>query len=174
MSRNGQTLNNSPPLQQINSRPFWKISGRTSDVTHTCSCDVCLTVAHIWQINIQTWVVLLDFFGIGTSPKKKYRLDKATEETFSWDQRFDVRLEVYRFLFHMRWVARDRNAVYVCDFAGQQVSLCVASALVHCSGGCSAVFLVLQRFGQNRKCSLQNFKTALPVSTYVTTDCKHT
>ena len=43
------------------------------------------------QVNPQTWVVLLDFFGIGTSPKKTYRLDAETEETFSWDKRMDVR-----------------------------------------------------------------------------------
>ncbi|XP_076807510.1 intermembrane lipid transfer protein VPS13D-like [Clavelina lepadiformis] len=43
------------------------------------------------KVNPQTWVVLLDFFGIGTSPKKTYRLDAETEETFSWDKRMDVR-----------------------------------------------------------------------------------
>nr|CAB3267624.1 vacuolar protein sorting-associated protein 13D [Phallusia mammillata] len=43
------------------------------------------------KINLQTWVVLLDFFGIGTSPKKTYQLDPETEETFSWDKRLDIR-----------------------------------------------------------------------------------
>lgn len=50
------------------------------------------------QVNLQTWVVLLDFFGIGTSPKKTYHLDRETEETFSWDKRLDIRyLTIYIF-----------------------------------------------------------------------------
>ena len=40
---------------------------------------------------MQTWVVLLDFFGIGTSPKKQYQLDPKTEELFSANQQLDVR-----------------------------------------------------------------------------------
>lgn len=35
--------------------------------------------------------MLLDFFGIGTSPKKNYQLDPETELTFSANQQLDVR-----------------------------------------------------------------------------------
>ncbi|XP_077970761.1 intermembrane lipid transfer protein VPS13D-like isoform X2 [Styela clava] len=42
------------------------------------------------KINLQTWVVLLDFFGIGTAPKKQYELDRQTEEEYNWDRRLAV------------------------------------------------------------------------------------
>nr|XP_018668116.1 vacuolar protein sorting-associated protein 13D [Ciona intestinalis] len=43
------------------------------------------------KVNLETWVVLLDFFGIGTSPKKTYRIDKETEQTFPTMHQLEVR-----------------------------------------------------------------------------------
>ncbi|XP_076824042.1 intermembrane lipid transfer protein VPS13D-like isoform X2 [Clavelina lepadiformis] len=42
------------------------------------------------KVNLQTWVVLLDFFSIGTSPEKADRADAETEEKFPWDKQMDI------------------------------------------------------------------------------------
>ena len=55
---------------------------------HITFSDGCLL---FFQINLETWVVVLDFFGIGTSPQKTFKLDKETEESLPWNQRFDVK-----------------------------------------------------------------------------------
>uniref|UniRef100_H2ZA75 UBA domain-containing protein n=1 Tax=Ciona savignyi TaxID=51511 RepID=H2ZA75_CIOSA len=43
------------------------------------------------KVNLQTWVVLLDFFGIGTSPKKTFQIDQETEQEFPDLTQLDVK-----------------------------------------------------------------------------------